>query len=260
MALRMDCKSGGLALSMAEPEGTKSTKRLTALKTQNLGLSLGGDARLSQVTLSLPSQGITVLMGANGAGKTLLLRVLHGLIPPSEGSLTWSGHAIGPEITYRQSMVFQRPVLLRRSVAANLDFVLRARGRPNPIERELALERVGLLPKAKTSARALSGGEQQLLALARALLIDPDVLFLDEPTANLDPTATALIERLVRDAANDGTKVIFVTHDPGQARRLADDVIFLNRGRLACHSGAKAFFASPDHEAARAYLAGELTS
>ncbi len=232
--------------------------RHTSLQCQGLGLWLDGEAKLSDITLALPPAGITVLMGPNGAGKSLLLRILHGLIEPSAGHLTWSGQPPGPEIRLRQSMVFQRPVLLRRSVAANLDFILRARGRPNPAQRDRALAQVGLLEMAEAPARRLSGGEQQRLALARARLTDPDVLFLDEPTANLDPTATALIEKIVCETAEAGTKVIFVTHDPGQARRLADDVVFLNRGRLACHAAAAAFFQDPGHAAARAYLAGEL--
>ncbi|MEM6579332.1 MAG: ATP-binding cassette domain-containing protein, partial [Pseudomonadota bacterium] len=178
---------------------------------------------------------------------------------PSEGQVTWSGQPPGPELMLRQSMVFQRPVLMRRSVAANLDFILRARGRPSPEKRAAALDQVGLLPLSAEPARRLSGGEQQRLALARALLTDPDVLFLDEPTANLDPTATSLIESIVRQSAKTGTKVIFVTHDPGQARRLAEDVVFLNRGKIACHQDAATFFDAPGDEAARAYLAGELT-
>jgi len=245
---------------MAERPDNASDRsaRATSLQSQGLGLSLDGEAKLSDITLTLPPKGVTVLMGPNGAGKSLLLRVLHGLIPASEGHLTWSGQAPGKDIMLRQSIVFQRPVLLRRSVAANLDFILRARGLSDPAMRDRALDQVGLLDLSSAPARRLSGGEQQRLTLARALLTDPDVLFLDEPTANLDPAATARIESIVRHAADAGTKVIFVTHDPGQARRLADDVVFLNQGRLACHAKAGEFFDNPGHEAARAYLAGEL--
>ena len=244
---------------MAEPLDKTSERRKTRLQCQGLGLSFGGQRKLADITLSLPSDGITVLMGPNGAGKSLLLRVLHGLIEPSQGHLTWSGQPPGPQVTLRQSMVFQRPVLLRRSVAANLDFILRARGTPDAARRDAALDQVGLLALGAAPARRLSGGEQQRLALARALLTDPDVLFLDEPTANLDPTATSLIESIVHAASEAGTKVMFVTHAPGQARRLADDVVFLNRGELACHAEAASFFSDPGHDAARAYLAGELT-
>ncbi|MEM6483020.1 MAG: ATP-binding cassette domain-containing protein [Pseudomonadota bacterium] len=231
---------------------------LTSLRTKNLGLSLDGAAKLADITLDLPPAGITILMGPNGAGKSLLLLLLHGLMNPSAGEILWSGRLLDPQITMRQSLVFQRPVLLRRTVAGNIDFILRARGRSDTARRDLALREVGLNDMAKAHARALSGGEQQRLALARALITDPDVLFLDEPTANLDPTATGLIEKIVRRTAEAGTKVIFVTHDPGQARRLADDVVFLNRGRIAKHADAGSFFSDPGHEAARAYLAGEL--
>lgn len=247
---------------MCEPQTESRVKlengRKTSLQCHDLGLSLRGATKLSGITLTLPPSGLTVVMGPNGAGKSLLLRVLHGLIEPSTGTFTWSGQRPGPEMTFAQSMVFQRPVLLRRTVAANLDFVLHARGQTDPTKRNEALEQVGLLEFAKAPARTLSGGEQQRLALARALLTDPDVLFLDEPTASLDPTATALIEGIVLHAAQKGTKVIFVTHDPGQARRLADDVVFLNRGQLACHANAADFFQDPGNDAARAFLAGEL--
>lgn len=230
----------------------------SGLETRALGLDLGGATRLRDITVSLAPTGITVLMGPNGAGKSLLLRVLHGLIPPSRGRVSWRGAAPGPALTRRQALVFQRPVLLRRTAAANLDFVLSARGRPDAGVRDAALDRVGLLHHARTPARRLSGGEQQRLALARALLTRPEVLFLDEPTAHLDPGATAMIESIVRDAATQGIKVLFVTHDPGQARRLATDVVFLHLGAVAEHAPATRFLDAPVHSAAADFLAGRL--
>ncbi|HEY5720378.1 MAG TPA: ATP-binding cassette domain-containing protein, partial [Gammaproteobacteria bacterium] len=158
----------------------------------------------------------------------------------------------------QQALVFQRPVLLRRSVAANLEFVLGLRG---PVDRErcrVLLRHVGLEARARQPARLLSGGEQQRLALARALALEPRVLFLDEPTASLDPASTATIERLVREAQAAGTKVVYVTHDIGQARRLADEVVFLHRGRLLEQTPAAGFFERPVSGEARDYLAGRL--
>ena len=158
-------------------------------------------------------------------------------------------------------MVFQKPVLLRRSVAANIDFVLRGRSLARAdrrARRDDLLARVGLADRARQPARLLSGGEQQRLALARALAIRPQVLFLDEPTASLDPASVQTIEAIVLDASRAGTKVIFVTHDIGQARRLAGDVVFLHRGVVAEHRAAKEFFAGPASEAALAYLSGRI--
>jgi tungstate transport system ATP-binding protein len=158
----------------------------------------------------------------------------------------------------RQAMVFQRPVLLRRSVAANIRFVLKHRGNNSAGRLQELLEEVGLADRAAQPARLLSGGEQQRLALARALAVRPRVMFMDEPTTSLDPAATASIESIVMRAHQRGVKIIFVTHDLGQARRLADDVVFLNRGRLVEHSPAARFFQHPESQAARDYLAGRL--
>ncbi len=229
-----------------------------SLAVNGLGYNIDGHRLLQDVSFDIRTQGITVLMGPNGAGKSVLLRLLHGILPPSDGQVHWYGKPLSPEITRQQALVFQKPVLLRRSVAANVDFVLRTRGRQDPGRRDAALARVGLLHLVQHPARRLSGGEQQRLALARALATEPDVLLLDEPTANLDPAAVQLIENIVTEAASGGTKVFFVTHDIGQARRLAEDVVFLHRGRLLEHSAASAFFDAPQSSAARAYLAGEI--
>jgi tungstate transport system ATP-binding protein len=165
------------------------------------------------------------------------------------------------QIRRRQAMVFQKPVLLRRTAAANITYALGLRGiaRSERNSRALqALELAGLERHAATPARVLSGGEQQRLCLARALSLDPEVLFLDEPTASLDPASTLAIERLLIGAKHRGIKVIVVTHDVGQARRLAQDVIFLHHGRLVEHQPAPRFFDQPESDTARAFMAGGL--
>ena len=228
------------------------------LVARRLTLDIGGDRRVDGVDLTLSDNMLTVVMGPNGAGKSLLLRLLHGLISPTAGDVSWGGVALTDAIRKRQAMVFQRPVLLRRSVAANVDFALKLAAGADPARRDALLDRVGLLDRGRQPARALSGGEQQRLALARALATAPDVLFLDEPTASLDPASVQVIEDIVRETAAAGAKVIFVTHDIAQARRLAGDVVFLDRGRLAEHSPAPTFFNAPASAAARDYLAGRL--
>lgn len=229
---------------------------LLPLDVRGLVLEIGGKRLVDGIDLTLGDSGITMVMGPNGAGKSLLLRLLHGLIPPTAGEILWGGHPLAPAIRRHQALVFQKPVLLRRSVAANLDFVLR--GRNVPARRKALLDHVGLGGHASQPARLLSGGEQQRLALARALATDPQVLFLDEPTASLDPTSVLKIEDIVRGAAAKGMHIVFVTHDLGQARRLADDVVFLAKGRLTEHTTADTFFAHPRSEAARNYLAGRI--
>lgn len=232
------------------------TAPLLPLRVRGLTLLRGATTVLDGLDLDLGRTGCTVVMGANGAGKTLLLKLLHGLIQPTAGQIDWQGQDTAA-VTRRQALVFQTPVLLRRSVAGNLDFVLKARGKDRGRTAAL-LDHVGLAHKAQQPARLLSGGEAQRLALARALAIDPEVLFLDEPTASLDPASVLMIERIVQAARDRGVRIVFVTHDTGQARRLADDVVFLHGGRVAEHAAAADFFPAPRHPAARDYIDGKI--
>lgn len=226
------------------------------LRAEGLGFSAGGIAILSDVSLTLEAGSPSIIVGPNGAGKSVLLRLLHGLLVPSAGRVLWAGDA-----ARRQAMVFQRPVLLRRSVLANAVYPLNLAG-VAAAEREsrarAALEMVGLAALADRPARRLSGGEQQRLALARAAALSPEVLFLDEPCASLDPTATRAVEEIVDTLAARGTKIVMTTHDLGQARRLAGEVLFLNRGRLREQTPAAAFFNQPATPEAAAFLRGEL--
>jgi tungstate transport system ATP-binding protein len=205
-------------------------------------LRAGAVTILDRVTLDILFGGPTVLLGPNGSGKTSLIRLAMGLAAPSAG---------GVDCPEPSAMVFQRPAMLRRSVLANVEYVSR--------EAPMAmLERVGLASLAHRPARRLSGGEQQRLALARALARKPHVLFLDEPTASLDPAATGMVEDIVQDVAAAGIKVVMATHDLGQAKRLARDVVFLARGRVVEHTSAEDFFAVPRSREAAQFVKGEL--
>jgi tungstate transport system ATP-binding protein len=199
-----------------------------------------------------------VILGPNGAGKSLLLRLCHGLLAPSEGRVAWTL----PELAgRRQAMLFQRPVLLRRSVRGNIAEALALGGVAHGARRartEAALTRFGMEALADRPARLLSGGEQQRLALARAWAMRPEVLFLDEPSSQLDPGATRCIEALIRALSGEDMTIVMTTHDLGQARRLAEDVAFLHHGRLVEAGPAPEFFASPTSSEARAFLAGDL--
>lgn len=231
---------------------------LRALTVSALRFEAGGRRLVDGIDLRLGPSGITMILGPNGAGKSLFLRLLHGLLRPTSGAVAWGGRPMSDGVRLSQSMVFQAPVLLRRPVAANIDFVLAARGRPDPARRDALLDEVGLSGKARQPARLLSGGEQQRLALARALATDPQVLFLDEATASLDPASVLRIEEIVASRAALGTRVFFISHDVAQARRLADDVLFLCRGRVAEHTAAARFFEAPATSVARDYLAGRI--
>jgi len=214
---------------------------------------------LDRVTLAFAAGEPTVLIGPNGAGKTTLLRAAMGLAPPSRGRITWGGDEHSAP-THR-AIVFQRPTMLRRTAVANIRYALRAAHIPHArhkreIEALLAL--VGLEHAAGRPARRLSNGEQQRLALARALARDPAVLFLDEPTASLDPASTKAIEDVIRAVSQRGIKVVLSTHDLGEARRLAGEIVLLHRGQIVETGPASAFFAAPQTAEARKFVAGEL--
>ena len=233
---------------------------LLPLALKDVSFVAGGRTILDRVALRLTRGTRTVVLGPNGAGKSVLLRVMHGLIAPTSGTVRWANDE-RPGAPRRQAMVFQRPVLFRRSALGNLRFALAVAGVP-PAQREAraasALARVGLLSIARQPARVHSGGEQQRLALARAWMLEPEVLFLDEPTANLDPGATREIERVIQAIHDAGTKIVMVTHNLGQAQRLADEILFLHGGRLVERGAAAAFFRAPATAEAAAYLEGEL--
>ncbi len=216
---------------------------------------------LSNMTLALASGAPTVLIGPNGAGKTTVLRLVMGLIAPSKGRISWGGR--DRTEGRRLAMMSQRPVMLRRSALANVTFALGAAEVPWALRRERAREllaQIGLSAHASRPARRLSGGEQQRLALARALARSPEVLCLDEPTANLDPANTKAVEEIVRAIAASGVKVVMATHDLGQARRLAGDVALLVGGRICEKAPAQQFFSTPTTEEAAAFLRGDLVA
>lgn len=249
------------ATADAPPSGQIVRLSPPLLETRDLSLTLGGRRVLDGVRLAIRTERRTVIVGANGAGKSVLLRLMHGLITPSAGCVMWRGAPLDRTARRQQAMVFQRPIMLRRSARANLAFALairRVRRRERAQRIEEALHRARLTALADQPARVLSGGEQQRLALARALILEPTLLFLDEPTASLDPAATLAIENLVTAAAAGGTTICLVTHDRGQARRLADDVIVLSGGRIAESGPAARVLGSPQSEPARAWLEGRL--
>ncbi|HEY7244029.1 MAG TPA: ATP-binding cassette domain-containing protein [Xanthobacteraceae bacterium] len=226
---------------------------------EDVSVAAGSVTMLDRISLTLRPGTPTVLIGPNGSGKTTLLRAAMGLISQSTGRITWGGREHAPPT--RRAIVFQRPVMLRRSVTANIRYALSAAHIPRTqrgarIDEMLAI--VGLEHLRRRPARRLSGGEQQRLALARALARDPAVLFLDEPTASLDPAATKAIEDIVGAVAERGIKVVMSTHDLGEARRIAGDIVMLHRGRVIETGAGAVFFNAPRTAEARTFLAGGL--
>jgi len=237
--------------------GMRAPSTILPLTLREVSFAAGGRTIIDRVSFELASGPRTVILGANGAGKSVLMRLMHGLLAPTRGEIVWNSETPGP----KQAMVFQRPVMLRRSALANLEYALAMAG-VGRVERRAraqhALQSVGLLHLAGHPARILSGGEQQRLALARAWALKPQVLFLDEPTASLDPTARQAIEAAIDAIHAEGTKIVMVTHNLGQARRLGDEVLFIHQGRLVERSAVDRFFKQPGSAEAAAFIKGEL--
>ena len=245
---------------MTEASTMRAPTTLLPLHVDGLVFAVGGRRIIDNVSFRLDAAMRTVIIGANGAGKSVLLRLCHGLLRPSSGTIRWNAPEL-PGAPRRQAMVFQRPVLLRRSALANVIHGLRvagtASGTRDALARE-ALDKVGLATLADRPARVLSGGEQQRLALARAWALRPEVLFLDEPTASLDPGAAHEIEQVIAAMHAAGTKIVLVTHNLGQARRLGDEILFMHKGRIAERAAAADFFKRPESPEAARFLEGEL--
>lgn len=230
------------------------------LALHDVSFAAGRAGIIRGITARIEAGPRSVILGANGAGKSVLMRLCHGLLTPTAGRIVWQGAKNG-DVRRHQAMVFQRPVMLRRSALANVIYGLKLAGKSRS-ECELramdVLEVVGLVQHASRPARVLSGGEQQRLAIARAWALGPDVLFLDEPTANLDPAATQDIENIINAIHASGTKIIMSTHNLGQARRLGDEVLFLSNGRLMEHTPIDRFFKGPASAEAATFIKGEL--
>jgi tungstate transport system ATP-binding protein len=241
-------------------EPMRAPTSILPLRLDDVSFVAGGKRIVDRVTLVLEAGPRTIILGPNGAGKSVLMRLCHGLLEPTSGRIEWTSPE-RPGERRRQTMVFQRPVMLRRSAVANVEYALGLAGVAGTERKEqarAALESVGLTHLAERSARVLSGGEQQRLALARAWALRPEVLFLDEPTASLDPGATAEVERIIQAIRDAGTKIVMCTHNLGQARRLGDEILFLNQGRLAERAPVDRFFNQPASAEAQAFIKGEL--
>jgi tungstate transport system ATP-binding protein len=233
---------------------------LLPLVLEDVCFSAGGRVIIDALSMEIGAGPRTVILGPNGAGKSVLMRLCHGLLAPTAGRITWRGTRNGRR-PRQQAMVFQRPVMLRRSALANVTYGLALAGvsrRERELRAQDVLEAVGLSHIAAKPARVLSGGEQQKLALARAWALGPEVLFLDEPTANLDPGATRDLETIVGQIHASGTKIVMTTHNLGQARRLGDEILFIDGGRLVERAPVDRFFTQPETSEAAAFIRGEL--
>ena len=247
---------------------TTSARRCKPLRFDDVVLTINGVELIHEINCTLDATGKTIVLGPNGAGKSLFLRLMTGLMEPTSGSISGGleeqrdiGSLDETEGAPCMSLVFQNPVMLRRTAFENIAFVLRHHrvGREDIADKvEAALAIARLETRAQVPARRLSGGEQQRLALARTLIINPHALLLDEPTASLDPLSTSIVEDMIEQADQMGTKIVLVTHDIKQAKRMADDILFIHEGRVLAHKSKRAFFKDPGSKQAQAYLDGRV--
>ena len=229
------------------------------LRVTDVKINIKSKRLIGPINLEIEQNGISILLGANGSGKTTLLEALHGLRKLSSGKVEWN--ISNSQAAAEQAFVFQSPIMLRRTVAENLAFPLKVRRLSKlttTTEVMMWAKKIGLEDKIKQQAMLLSGGEMQAIALARALITKPKMLFLDEPTASLDGATKKTIEDILISASNDGTKIMMSTHDLGQAKRLAKDIIFLHKGIVEAHCPKEEFLTKPPSKAAKQFLAGDI--
>ena len=236
----------------------KKSKSLTPIVISNLSLLLGKTKILDKIKCKIHNESIIAVLGPNGAGKSLFLKTINGLTAVESGKINFNSREINDHIRKEIALVFQKPTLLRRTVLENMQFVLEKKNKLSNLEIMNLLQRVGLDTYKDKPARLLSGGEQQRLSLARALLINPSLLLLDEPTANLDPYSLNLIEEIILDENKKGKTIILTTHDMGQAKRLAKEILFFNKGKLLEQTKAINFFKKPKTNEAQSYINGKI--
>jgi tungstate transport system ATP-binding protein len=251
-----------MMLKHVQADRTISASGVLPIVANDVSLRRDGRTILSHVNLEIGmTSNSMVILGPNGAGKSLLVRILAALVQPNSGTVTWANAPPNRARAAKIGFLFQRPIMLRRTALENIAYALAfsGLGKKDCLERaSRILAQAGMSNIAETHARVLSGGEQQRLAIVRAMACDPDIFILDEPTSNLDPTSTAAIEQMVRDVRNRGTPVVFITHDLGQARRLADEIVFLHQGRILERTRGDQFFKRPQTPEATAYIRGDI--
>ena len=236
----------------------KKSKSLTPIVVSNLSILLGEIKILDKINCKIHNESIIAILGPNGAGKSMFLKSINGLIGVESRKIYFNSREINDHIRKDMALVFQKPTLLRRTVLENMQFVLEKKNKISNLQITNLLQRVGLDIYKYKPARLLSGGEQQRLSLARALLINPSLLLLDEPTANLDPYSLNLIEEIILDENKKGKTIILTTHDMGQAKRLAKEILFFNKGKLLAQTKAINYFKKPMTKEAQSYINGKF--
>ncbi|MDW3095659.1 MAG: ATP-binding cassette domain-containing protein [Gammaproteobacteria bacterium] len=238
----------------------QSNNESLPLRLNNVSYCVDEITLIKNVSLEITSPGTTVILGHNGSGKSLLLKLMHGVINPSSGQITWNNNHPNTNQFWR-TFLLQRPTFFKQSVLSNVEFVLRIANTPKSEYKtrcQQALEICGLSKLADRNTHSLSGGELQKLSLARAWVLEPSVVLLDEPTVALDPPSVLGFENIIQQFKQSNTKVIMTTHDLSQAKRLADEIVFIDSGKVVEKSSAEKFFSGPESSQAQNFICGEL--
>jgi len=231
------------------------------LSMKQVSYSTRGAALIHDFNLEINTPGISMILGHNGAGKSLLLKLLHGVISPSSGHIYWNNQT--PSIhQYWRTFLLQRPTFFNQSIESNIEFVLRIAGIDKSEHKQRctqALETCGLSHLSQRNTTSLSGGELQKASLARAWVLKPSVILLDEPTVALDPPSVISFENIIQQFEKSGTKIIMTTHDLAQAKRLAKEIVFIDKGEMIEQSEASSFFVGPASSQAQSFISGKLS-
>jgi tungstate transport system ATP-binding protein len=227
--------------------------KILPLKINNLNYSVNGNNILKNINIVCEEPGITIIAGNNGSGKSTLLKLLHGLIDTEEEKITWNNDN-NIKIKKYQSMVFQNPILLNRTVRENLEYIMKSNNKDRKNSAEEVIDKLNIENIAHISAKYISGGERQKVAIAMAIIRDPKIIFLDEPTSQLDPVYKNEIEHIISSLSNDGVKIFMTTHDISQIKRIGKEIIFIEKGKILFQNKVKYFFNDKHCELIEKYI------
>ena len=227
--------------------------KILPLKINNLNYSVNGNNILKNINIVCEEPGITIIAGNNGSGKSTLLKLLHGLIDIEEEKITWNNDN-NIKIKKYQSMVFQNPILLNRTVRENLEYIVKSNNKDRKNSAEEIIGKMNIKNIAHISAKHISGGERQKVAIAMAIIRDPKIIFLDEPTSQLDPVYKNEIEHIISSLSNDGVKIFMTTHDISQIKRIGKEIIFIEKGKVLFQNKVKYFFNGKHCELIEKYI------
>ena len=227
--------------------------KILPLVINNLTFKIDDNKILKNINLNSNEKNITIIAGNNGSGKSTLLKILHGLIQTPINTIQWGGFSIS-EIKQSQSMVFQSPILLNRTTYENLLYVIKNKKIKDKYYIDKIIEKLNLKSIEKVNAKYISGGERQKVAIAMSIIGEPRIIFLDEPTSQLDPSYKNEIESIINDLSKNKTKIFMTSHDISQIKRIGKEIIFLDKGEVIYNNTVEKFFKDKQNKLIKNYI------